>query len=210
MLIQILVDNIKSYIIPYAQLLCKELKDEYNFETTLIHDQNQVVKGNILFLLSCQGIFRHLELNEYNLVVHASDLPQGRGWSPMSWQIVEGKNEIILTLFEAVEKVDAGKIYLKEKVVFDGTELLDELQHKMSLQIMNLIKKFCTTYPNIEGYPQTGESSYYPRRQKEDSCLDIHKTIDEQFNNLRICDNEQYPAFFHKNGIKYTLKIYKA
>lgn len=31
----------------------------------------------------------------------------------------------------------------------------------------------------------------------------------EQFNLLRIADNENYPAFFILNGQKYILKIYK-
>ncbi len=44
--------------------------------------------------------FRH------TLVVHASDLPHGKGWSPLSWQILEGKHSIPLTLFEAAESVD--------------------------------------------------------------------------------------------------------
>ena len=49
-----------------------------------------------------------LALHKNNLVIHASDLPQGKGWSPMPWQIAEGRNDIVFTLFEAVAGVDAG------------------------------------------------------------------------------------------------------
>ena len=37
----------------------------------------------------------------------------------------------------------------------------------------------------------------------------MSKSIDEQFNLLRVCDNERYPAFFYKDGVKYILKINK-
>ena len=38
--------------------------------------------------------------------------------------------------------------------------------------------------------------------------LNVSKTIKEQFNLLRVCDNERYPAFFYLNNKKYIIKIY--
>ena len=47
------------------------------------------------------------------------------------------------------------------------------------------------------------------RRSKKDSELNPKKSILENFNLLRVCDNENYPAFFkYKNEIFY-LKIFK-
>ena len=51
-----------------------------------------------------------------NLVVHASDLPNGKGWSPLTWQILDGKKKIHVSLIEADEKVDSGKIYKKLQI----------------------------------------------------------------------------------------------
>ena len=56
---------------------------------------------------------------------------------------------------------------------------------------------------------QEGEETFYNRRNSKDAELDINKTIKEQFNLLRISDNERYPAFFKIEGKKYSLKIYK-
>ena len=39
--------------------------------------------------------------------------------------------------------------------------------------------------------------------------LDIDKTIRDQFQLLRIVDNEKYPAYFELNGCKYILRINK-
>ncbi|WP_287162823.1 hypothetical protein, partial [Clostridium sp.] len=64
-------------------------------------------------------------------------------------------------------------------------------------------------YPNIKGKPQQGESSFYIKRGPKDSKLDINKTIKEQFNLLRIVDNERYPAYFMFNNKKYIVRIYK-
>ena len=67
------------------------------------HNVSQVGNGDIVFYLSCGQIapVDMLSRNKHNLVVHESALPDGKGWSPLTWQIIEGKNEIPITLFEA-------------------------------------------------------------------------------------------------------------
>ena len=39
--------------------------------------------------------------------------------------------------------------------------------------------------------------------------IDLNKNLKSQFNLLRICDNEKYPAFFNYKNKKYILKIFK-
>ncbi|OGH82513.1 MAG: hypothetical protein A3F93_00535 [Candidatus Magasanikbacteria bacterium RIFCSPLOWO2_12_FULL_34_7] len=142
-------------------------------------------------------------------MVHSSDLPNGKGWSPMTWSILEGKSEITNTLFEAVDAVDAGNIYMQNQIKFEGHELLSELHQKQGEKINELILDFVDKYPSVDGKPQSGEESFYKKRSDEDSELDTEKTLAEQFNLLRVVDNEKYPAFFEYKGKKYILKIYK-
>ncbi len=44
-----------------------------------------------------------LDRHQHNLVIHPSNLPQGKGRASLAWQILEGKNEIPIVMFEAVE-----------------------------------------------------------------------------------------------------------
>ena len=209
MLVQLLVDNPNSWIIPYVIKLKEEIIKQFNFPVNLIHNHEDVVKGEILCLLSCEKIFKKLNYNTHNLVVHESDLPSGKGWSPLTWQILEGKNEIAVTLFEADEKVDAGEIYAKEYIKLNGSELLPEIKDQQGLKTIDLILEFIKNKTKIQGKIQEGESTFYSKRGPKDSELNIDKTIDEQFNLLRVVDNDKYPAFFEKNGQKYIIKIYK-
>lgn len=209
MRIQILIDNINSWIVPYAQSLHALIKEKFNYNVDIIHKHEDVTLGDILILLSCERKFKNLSLNKYNLVVHESKLPLGKGWSPLTWQILEGSNKIPVSLFEAADEIDAGPIYLQEFIQLTGKELLPELKHLQGEFTIRLIVKFLENINEISKNVQTGESSFYPRRTKEDSQLDINKTIKEQFNLLRVCDNERYPAFFLLGDQKYILKIYK-
>ena len=209
MKVQILVDNKNSWYVPIAFKLQKKLQKKVD-SISVIFKHSDVEKGDILCLIGCEKIFNKLELNKNNIVVHESLLPKGKGWSPLSWQVLEGKSEIHITLFEADRNVDAGKIYFQDKIKLTGDELYDELKNKQGLVTNSLIEKYILSYPNTKGINQQGKSSFYKRRTPKDSELDINKSIDEQFNLLRIVDNKKYPAFFIKNNVKYILKIEKS
>ena len=208
MFVQILVDNPNSWIIPYAEKLKQNLLDN-NHRVLLLNDHDKVVAGDILCLLSCEKKFKNLHLNKHNLVVHESALPKGKGWSPLTWQILEGKKIIPITLFEASENIDSGVIYLNDKIVLAGNELIDEIRVFQGNCTVNLIVNFINNYDNIKGVEQKGESSFYKKRKVEDSKLDINKSIKEQFNLLRVVDNERYPAYFEYKGGKYKIQINK-
>lgn len=177
------------------------------------HDADELHGGDFCFYLSYGKIVDVDKRSRYrhNLVVHESNLPKGRGWSPMTWQILEGRNRIPVTLLEAVDAVDAGPIYLQDWIDFKGHELIDELRDAQADVTINLCRRFVLEYPTIvyQSREQTGIASFYPRRRPEHSRLNPEKTILEQFNLLRVVDNERYPAFFKIKNSVYVFKIEK-
>lgn len=210
MKITLLTDNLKSWIIPYVDTLERLLKEKGHIVVRSCN-ASEIPEGDIAFFLSCEKIVSDaiLARNTHNIVVHESALPQGKGWSPLTWQILEGKDEIPITFFEAIQAVDAGPIYLQDTMHFEGHELIDELRDIQGKKTIDLILGFVDRYPNVHRHPQEGGESFYRRRKSEDSELDIDKSIREQFNLLRVVDNDRYPAFFrYKNNI-YILKIFK-
>lgn len=207
--ITILTDK-TSWMNKYNLILSEKLED-LGHQVKLINSKDEIERGDIAFFLSCFEIIKQdkLNSNKNNIVVHASKLPHGKGWSPMSWQILERKNNIPITLFEANEKVDAGVIYIQDEILLDGTELIDEWQEKLGKKITEMAINYVENYKSIIPQEQKGNETFYNKRSPKDSELDINKTIKEQFNLLRIVDNESYPAFFEINGQKYKLKVEK-
>lgn len=195
-----------QWFISYAKQLEKTIQG-----SKLFFDHHEIDKTYALvFILSYHRIIekKYLQRHQHNIVVHASALPLGKGWAPMFWQILEGKNEIPFTMFEASSGVDDGDIYMQKKLTLTGFELNEELRHKQAECIIQMCIDFLN---NFEHYripcAQEGESTFYAKRSVKDSKLDIHKSIKEQFNLLRIVDNENYPAFFEIDGHRYILTI---
>lgn len=178
-----------------------------------VHDKQDLRPGDFCFYLSCGQIVHTNILSQFrhNLVVHESDLPRGKGWSPLTWQILEGKNRIPATLFEATEKVDSGVIYAQDWMEFEGHELIDELRKAQAKITIKLCKKFVEGYPQIlsEAREQIGESDYYPRRLPNDSLINPEKSISELFASLRVADPDRYPNFFKKFDYMYKISLEK-
>ncbi len=207
--VSILVDN-DSWILPYAS----DLVDKINHNgdnAVLCRRHEQIEKGMVAFFLGCIHVTPKLilENNLFNLVVHESDLPEGKGFAPLTWQILEGKKTIPVCLIEAIDKVDSGPIYLRKELNFYGNELNDEIRHGQGLITLQLCLEFLEQENVPVAKPQTGKESFYTRRTPLHSELDVHKSIIEQFDLLRVVDNDRYPAFFEINGHTYILKIEK-
>lgn len=196
-----------DYLLQWSKLNCNQ------HEILFIHDASEInAHRDILFLVSCSEIvkLKHRQFFRYSLVLHASDLPTGRGWNPHVWQILAGNNNITLSLINAEDKVDSGDIWKKEVIEFEGHELYDEINDLLFTQELKMIDWACNHIE--EATPQQQETkleSYYRLRTPEDSELDINKPIAEQFNLLRVCDPNRFPAFFYIDGHKYTIQLMK-
>jgi methionyl-tRNA formyltransferase len=168
--------------------------------------------GDLLFLISCHEIVaRHTrQMYDATLVIHASDLPRGRGWSPHIWQILEGRNDITVTLLEAEDNVDSGAIWAQRVLHFSGDELYDEINRKLFEAEIFLMSKAIDDFSQIDPRPQDGvEATYYPKRNPEDSRIDPQRSIAEQFDLLRVADPQRFPAFFDWRGYRYELHLRK-
>lgn len=181
-------------------------------EVKLVGKVSELSGGEVLFLISCHEIVRAStrSLFRATLVVHASDLPRGRGWSPHVWQILEGRSEITVTLLEAEDNVDSGAIWAQRMIRFGGHELCDEINAALFDAEISLMDEAVDLWDGIRPKLQDGSgASYYPRRKAEDSRLDPSRSIAEQFNLLRVADSSRYPAFFELHGYQYEIQIRK-
>lgn len=155
---------------------------------------------------------KYLKRSKKNIVIHASDLPHGRGMSPLTWQILKGKTKIIFSLIEVNEKIDEGEIYYKRKVNIPNNILFDEIKKIQFNVSLKFISRFLGQYKKTKKFPksfkQVGKTHYFKRRSAIDSKLDINKSLKSQFNLLRVCDSENYPSYFIFNKKKFKLKIY--
>ena len=180
-------------------------------QVELCQRSTELSGGDFLFLISCQEIIR-LPVREryrYTLVLHASDLPKGRGMSPHVWQVLEGQHALVLSLLNAEDAVDSGHIWKKLPIPIKPTDLWNDIDAKLfdaELQLMDWAVEHCDDGPPT---PQSGEVTYYPRRKPEDSQIDPSRSLADTFNAIRIANPNRYPAWFELHGQRYKITLEK-
>jgi methionyl-tRNA formyltransferase len=177
----------------------------------LLQGLAEATGGDRLVMVACHEIAKPEVLGRYSrcLVTHASDLPEGRGWSPAVWDVLQGKPELVLSLIEAADPVDSGGILRKFRAALRSTDLHDDITRVLGGLIIEALD-FILGNPDVEAIAQTGEASWYRKRTPEDSRLDPSRSISSQFDLLRVCDPQRYPAFFELHGERFELLVRKS
>ena len=126
------------------------------------------------------------------IVFHMTDLPFGRGGSPLQNLIVRGYTETKLSAIRCVKELDAGDIYLQKKLSLYGSaeEIFlraSELMVEMMLEIIG--KKIVPT-------PQEGEPVIFKRRKPKDGNIASLTDMNKVFDYIRMLDAEGYPRAF--------------
>jgi methionyl-tRNA formyltransferase len=186
-----------------------KLSHKYTFKIS--KNPSKINNQDIVFPLSYTKVLpkSFLKKNKLVIIVHPSKLPKDKGHAPIQHQILRNKKKIYISLIKAKNEADSGPIYLQDSFVLNGTELFNEVRNLQAINFLKIIKIFLIKYPDIKFKKQLGKGSFNTKRGSEHSELDINKTIKQQFNHLRINDNEIYPSFFNYKGKKYIIKIYK-
>lgn len=211
MKVTLLCSDFEHPVYPYL----REWQQKYNniYSITVINSTDEIKEsGDILFLISCSELVKHKTraMFLYTLVLHASNLPDGRGWSPHIWSVISGKKNLTISLINAEDSVDTGDIWKKNNIKLQGNELYNEINSLLFRSEIDLITWACNNITTAKAVPQKRkETKYLRKRTPADSEVDINKSIKEQFNLLRVCDPNRYPAFFEIKGQKFKLIIEK-
>jgi methionyl-tRNA formyltransferase len=183
-------------------------------EVDIVQKKSQLTGGDILFLISCSEIINASDRAQYKacLVMHASDLPKGRGWSPHIWALIQGAEAITLSMLEAEDKVDSGRIWRKVHISVPKHALWDEINHLLFTAEVGMIDYVAHNNLLVAPQPQadTEKATYFPKRSPQDSQIDPRKSISEQFDLIRVCDPNRFPAFFEHLGHRYILRLEKS
>jgi methionyl-tRNA formyltransferase len=142
-------------------------------------------------------------VSEYECVCfHMTDLPYGRGGSPLQNLIVNGYKDTMLTAFRMNEEYDSGPIYMKEKVSLDGRA--KDIYRRVSYTSAEMIKRIIHDNPQPDA--QVGSPTYFKRRKPEQSIVQEVDSLDDLYDFIRMLDAEGYPrAFINYKNINIEL-----
>ena len=131
------------------------------------------------------------------VVFHMTDLPFGRGGSPLQNLIARGISETKITALLATDELDAGDILLQHPLNLNGTA--EEIFIRAAKIIFHEMIPYIIKERPIPSQ-QAGLVTHFTRRTPEMSELHKEMTMEEIYDYIRMLDAEGYPPAFIRFG----------
>lgn len=157
---------------------------------------NEVVPRYIFFLhwnwMVPQNIWSAYEC----VCFHMTDVPYGRGGSPLQNLIVARQSETKVTALKMVDEIDAGPVYAKRTMSLEGRA--EDIYLRAGDLCWEMIRWMIVEEPVPQ--PQQGKVTKFIRRKPEQSVLPAQCDLEEVYNHIRMLDAPTYPLAFVDYG----------
>ncbi len=198
---KIIVATIKSWNIENFKRLTG--KHDYYLITKkhdLSYEKIRKINPDYIFFPHWSWLITKNIYQNFNCVVfHMTDLPYGRGGSPLQNLIVQGCKRTKISALKVVKSFDAGPIYMKRDLDLDGT-CEEILECCSDIIFKDMIPFILENKPRP--MPQKGSVVLFERFKPEDGNIENLKRIETIYDHIRMLDGEGYPnAFIKKNKL---------
>lgn len=139
------------------------------------------------------------------VIFHMTDLPYGRGGSPLQNLIKRGHIDTMLTAIRCDDGLDTGDIYIKKHLALHGSA--EEIFLRADTLIEKMIEYIVHNKPSPK--PQRGEVTKFIRRTPEQSDLATcsEHSLASWYDHIRMLDAEGYPhAFLEVHGMRLEFR----
>ncbi|MFC6379993.1 methionyl-tRNA formyltransferase [Psychrobacter glacincola] len=145
-------------------------------------------------------------LNNYECVCfHMTDVPYGRGGSPLQNLIVRGHKDTVLTALQMEKDLDTGPVYLKQALSLAGSA--EAIYNRASQSAWEMIAKIIAD--QIQPIPQRGDTVVFQRRTPKQSEIPSDLVPKQLYDYIRMLDAPGYPKAFIDKGL-YQLEFDQA
>jgi len=129
------------------------------------------------------------------IVFHMTDLPFGRGGSPLQNLISRGIYHTKISALKVDKGIDTGDIYLKRDLDLNGSAT--EIFRRGNLIIMEMIISILEN--KIKPTPQKGKVTMFKRRKPHQSNIIELKSLQKVYDYIRMLDADGYPKAYLEN-----------
>lgn len=130
---------------------------------------------------------------------HMTDLPFGRGGSPLQNLILRGHKTTMLSAIQMTDQLDAGPIFSKMALSLEGSA--QQIFQRAAVLVYQLITRIINQQP--APVPQKGTPEYFSRRTPDQSVLPDAASAEQLYDFIRMLDATGYPtAFLQHHGWK--------
>ncbi len=148
----------------------------------------------IFFLHWSEKVPENIVKNYECVCFHMTDVPYGRGGSPLQNLIIRGHKKTKLTALRMAKDFDAGPVYLKKSMSLAGSA--EDIYKRASQLAAEMISEIIRH--KIIPFAQKGKIVIFKRRKPEQSEIPECQDLEGLFDFIRMLDAQGYPKAFIK------------
>ena len=177
----------------------KGMEGEWYFASTLdeFNELLETITPKYIFFPHWRWPVDKNIIDKYECVCfHMTDLPYGRGGSPLQNLLVRGHKETVLSALQMEEGLDTGPIYYKRPLSLSGSA--HEIYQRAAELSWEMILEFVETEPQSKS--QEGEPVVFKRRNPDDSKIPVGLNLEQVYDYIRMLDAPDYPLAYVECG----------
>ncbi len=136
--------------------------------------------------------------NFHCVVFHMTDVPFGRGGSPLQNLIIRGIYHTKISAIRVVRELDAGPVYFKKSLDIRTGSADDILQNASDIIFQQMIPSFFQE--KVIPMEQRGENVIFKRRTQKQSEIPEGLSQRQLYDYIRMLDGEGYPTAYRNYG----------
>lgn len=209
---KIIIATIKSWNIERAYALQEQVQKEheilvYTKKEELTVEKIKKFNPDLILMPHWSYLIPNEITEQWSCVVfHMTDLPYGRGGSPLQNLIARGHKETMISAIKVTEKLDGGPVYMKKPLSLAGSA------QEIFIRCAEIV--FGEMIPIfLKGIPaaaeQVGEPVVFKRRKPEEGKITGDMSPEKIYDYIRMLDAEGYPRAYLDYG-SYRLEFEQA
>lgn len=204
-----IIVTIKPWNINFFKKSIKKLKGNWSIiskPSKLTLKEIKKKDTNNIFFVHWSKIVSSRIYKNYNCIsFHMTDLPYGRGGSPLQNLIVRNKKITKISAFKMNNKLDSGDLISikKRKLLLDGSA--QQIYERSSKIILDMIKEIIKM-KKIITFKQKGKVTKFKRLSNNSEIISNSDKLQKIYDHIRMLDAKTYKnAFIKKDNLKISL-----
>lgn len=199
--------KIKGLILPdkKSKYYFSSIKNNQNIETLYTSNLKEIFKFikklnvDVVIISTFNKILNKefLKLSKF-INIHHGKLPKQKGRASINWAIINGRNQVYITIHQVSAKLDAGPIIYQKKIIIKKNDDYKNIKNKVNIFLKNDLSKIILKYLEkkiISKKNDKKQETWNCGRNPEDGMINFFETRKKVINLIRGIKDKKFGAF---------------
>ena len=186
-----------------------EIPTLYSDKTQKVYNFIKKLNPDFVIISTFNKILDSKTLKLSNFInIHHGKLPKQKGRASINWAIINGRNQIYITIHKVIAKLDAGPIIYQKKIDIKKNENYKDIKNKINFFLENHLANTIIKYSEKRIMVKKNNSkkeTWNSGRNPEDGMINFYEKRKKIINLIRGISDRNFGAYCFLKQKKITV-----